>query len=111
MLAEGLYRECLRLCGLPKDAANVPDDLSRLVPRIHSSVPGMIAWRLAQVLRALPNRSTEVARFAHLGQGLGCARLGSLDAFVGADKNKGTKFPVLSLWALRVLCCDDQTNC
>ena len=94
VLAEGLYRECLGLCGLPKDAGKVPDDLSSLVPRTHASVPGMAAWRLAQVLRALPNRATEVERFAHLARWLGCARLGSVDAFVGADKDKGV-FPVL----------------
>lgn len=108
VLAEGLYRECLGLCGLPKDAGAIPEDVGSLKARLHPSVPGMAAWRLAQVLHTLPNRGTEVARFAHLARGLGCARLGSLEAFTGADKDKGA-LPALSLWSLRVWCRNEAT--
>ncbi len=98
---------------MPKDAASIPADLTQILthqipaPPMHPSIPGMAAWRLAQLLSALPNRGTEVEQFARLGQGLlGEGQhveewLGSLQAWQGKDENKGG-FPLVSLWSMRM---------
>lgn len=111
VFAEGLYRECLKLCGMPKDAAAIPADTSLIPPPpTHPSIPGMAAWRLAQLLSALPNRDTEVGQFARLAQGLlggeGSAEvLGSLRAFSGKTQHKGA-FAIISLWTMRMFVAD-----
>ena len=106
VFAEGLYRECLKLCGFPTDAASITDDrlLESLPSFVNVRVPGLAAWRLAQLLSALPNRGTEAARFARLAKGLvDTTQLGELDAITGADKHKGIAVPILSLWTMGIV--------
>ena len=64
-LAEGLYREVVKLLGLRPEEALRRDDGAT-----HSSIGAYAAWRYAQLLSALPKRSTEMEKWHQLAADL-----------------------------------------
>lgn len=118
--AEGLYRECTKLLhvdqqGRPKGAAH---GAPVTVHGVHASALALLAWRFAQLMAALPNRSTELhewdtsavayySTYRQVDGGAGDAlgdELGPLEALKG--KHGWGMGVVLDTWSRRALPCE-----
>lgn len=103
-LAEGLHRQAVKLMKLDP-AAPIP----ALRAPVHSSLAAAAAWRYAQLLAALPRRSTEASSWEHFaaaqlpkGQTAESV-LGPLEILKGgADGSSGV---VVDLLLMRALPC------
>lgn len=119
--AEGLYRECAKLMALEstwppshrrpvgEGGTSAPASLRGL----NASVAALLSWRAAQLMAALPNRSTELMEWERSATLLfGVAQpnanvadeLGSRDALRG--KGSWGNGCTLDLWSRRALPCD-----
>ncbi|KAL4423065.1 hypothetical protein ABPG77_005870 [Micractinium sp. CCAP 211/92] len=109
-LAEGLYREAAKMLQLSPGHTDEVD-----IKAVHPSVGALLAWRYAQLLTAMPQRTTEAAAWEKLARalheeapigGLGAApetAFGTLDALTG--KGSMGRGIVLDLMCRRVLPC------
>jgi tetratricopeptide (TPR) repeat protein len=69
-LAEGLYRETLKIFNLNINEGMGGDSLLGLELPFHPSVGALAAWRYAQLLTALPGRGTEASAWQSLASDL-----------------------------------------